>query len=311
MITHDRHHANNDIMCLDTPQSIHVQPLSSHILADVPPTPPLSRATSGFSSDVLDTFINMPSTAQDKLLTSLIQHFCTKKQLSLMANLILPQLRLDILRNLPKEIALNVLYYLPFTSLCRLASVSRYYHQMVQDNHIWRSLCRKFKYIDEKGLPVGDLRFIRPHKSQMGYNHLFSRNHIVQNNWKSGECTHYTIAGPQGAIVTTLQFDEMFMVIATDNASLGLIQVIDSRNGTLIHQLDDHEGGVWALEFQGDILLSGGCDRDLRVWNLRTGKLKHRLSGHVSTIRCMKMINTQLCVTGSRDSTVRYFFLMM
>ncbi|KAJ7777327.1 WD40-repeat-containing domain protein [Mycena metata] len=54
------------------------------------------------------------------------------------------------------------------------------------------------------------------------------------------------------------------------------------------------------------LVVSGGCDKVLRVWDVRSGYPIHVLSGHTSTIRCLRMLhNRPLAVTGSRDSTLR------
>ncbi|KAJ7027889.1 WD40 repeat-like protein [Mycena alexandri] len=54
------------------------------------------------------------------------------------------------------------------------------------------------------------------------------------------------------------------------------------------------------------LVVSGGCDKVLRVWDVRSGYPIHVLAGHTSTIRCLKMLhNRPLAVTGSRDSTLR------
>ncbi|KAJ7178607.1 WD40 repeat-like protein [Mycena crocata] len=54
------------------------------------------------------------------------------------------------------------------------------------------------------------------------------------------------------------------------------------------------------------LVVSGGCDKMLRVWDVRSGYPIHVLAGHTSTIRCLKMLhNRPIAVTGSRDSTLR------
>ncbi|CAE6474104.1 unnamed protein product [Rhizoctonia solani] len=56
----------------------------------------------------------------------------------------------------------------------------------------------------------------------------------------------------------------------------------------------------------GAIVVSGGCDRDVRVWDLSTGNCLHVLKGHTSTIRCLKVLDARpIAVSGSRDTTVR------
>ncbi|CEH17474.1 wd40 repeat-like protein [Ceraceosorus bombacis] len=65
-------------------------------------------------------------------------------------------------------------------------------------------------------------------------------------------------------------------------------------------------GSVKGYGNRDALVVTGGCDRDVRVWNLRTGVCEHIMSGHGSTVRCLKVIEGRpLAVSGSRDSTVR------
>ncbi|PWN31109.1 WD40 repeat-like protein [Jaminaea rosea] len=54
------------------------------------------------------------------------------------------------------------------------------------------------------------------------------------------------------------------------------------------------------------LLISGGCDRELKVWDLSTGQILHSLRGHHSTVRCLRVLEGRpVAVSGGRDSTVR------
>ncbi|KAL4078694.1 WD40-repeat-containing domain protein [Scleroderma yunnanense] len=54
------------------------------------------------------------------------------------------------------------------------------------------------------------------------------------------------------------------------------------------------------------IVVSGGCDKRLRVWDVVTGRCIYVLDGHTSTIRCIRVLhNRPIAVTGSRDATLR------
>jgi F-box and WD-40 domain protein CDC4 len=78
----------------------------------------------------------------------------------------------------------------------------------------------------------------------------------------------------------------------------------------------------------GALVVSGGCDKDVRVWDVRTGCVffssfyscyilicerawvdsltLYVLRGHTSTVRCLKVIhNRPIAISGSRDSTLR------
>src|SRR5690606_36794563 len=87
--------------------------------------------------------------------------------------------------------------------------------------------------------------------------------------------------------------------------------------------LRGHVMGVWAMVPWGDTLVRGGCDREVRVWDLKTGYVGHlnrilrrlltsflraclhTLRGHTSTVRCLKMADENTAISGSRDTTLR------
>lgn len=54
------------------------------------------------------------------------------------------------------------------------------------------------------------------------------------------------------------------------------------------------------------LVVSGGCDKVLRVWDVKAGYCIYVLHGHTSTIRCVKVLhNRPIAVSGSRDGTLR------
>ncbi|KAH8990780.1 WD40 repeat-like protein [Lactarius akahatsu] len=54
------------------------------------------------------------------------------------------------------------------------------------------------------------------------------------------------------------------------------------------------------------LVVSGGCDKDVWVWDVRTGLTFYVLRGHTSTVRCLKVLhNRPVAVSGSRDGTLR------
>lgn len=69
--------------------------------------------------------------------------------------------------------------------------------------------------------------------------------------------------------MTSLHLTDKYIVVALDNAK---IHVFDA-NGAHQITLHGHMMGVWAMVPWGDVLVSGGCDRDVRVWNMATGSV--------------------------------------
>ncbi|WVQ76907.1 hypothetical protein IAR50_006585 [Cryptococcus sp. DSM 104548] len=59
-----------------------------------------------------------------------------------------------------------------------------------------------------------------------------------------------------------------------------------------------------------NMVVSGGCDRNIKIWNVDTGECLHTLTGHTSTIRCLKVLPSRpILVSGSRDNTIRVWNL--
>ncbi|GAA6001079.1 F-box/WD repeat-containing protein [Rhodotorula paludigena] len=70
------------------------------------------------------------------------------------------------------------------------------------------------------------------------------------------------------------------------------------------------QGGVcgtargWGQE--GARVVSGGSDRNVRVWDVRTGRCLHVLPGHTSTVRCLRVLDGRpIAVSGARDGSIR------
>lgn len=162
-----------------------------------------------------------------------------------------------------------------------------------------------------------------PHRKSKAttYRSHFKQRYQVETAWRQGgHCDARQITPEQG-VVTSLHLTNKYIVVALDNAK---IHVFDTEG---YHQktLQGHVMGVWAMVPWGDLLVSGGCDRDVRVWDLSTGSVipsyagqepnvaysqsKFTLRGHTSTVRCLKMSDAHTAISGSRDTTLRIWDL--
>lgn len=99
------------------------------------------------------------------------------------------------------------------------------------------------------------------------YKSHFKQRYLVEAAWRSGgHCIAKNIT-QEGGVVTSLHLSPKYIILALDNAK---IHVFDTE-GNSQRTLQGHIMGVWAMVPWGDTLVSGGCDRDVRVWDLKTG----------------------------------------
>ena len=99
------------------------------------------------------------------------------------------------------------------------------------------------------------------------YRSHFKQRYLVEAAWrKGGHCVCKPITPDQG-VVTSLHLTNKYIVVALDNAKIHVFNTSGEHQKTL----QGHVMGVWAMVPWDDILVSGGCDRDVRVWDMSTG----------------------------------------
>jgi F-box and WD-40 domain protein CDC4 len=137
-------------------------------------------------------------------------------------------------------------------------------------------------------------------QSQSHYSH-FRRKYMIEAAWRKGGESIVKHITPDQGVVTSLHLTHKYIVVAMDNAKIHVFNTVGDHQKTL----KGHVMGVWAMVPWDDILVSGGCDRDVRVWDMSTGRGLHTLRGHTSTVRCLKMSDANTAISGSRDTTLR------
>lgn len=123
--------------------------------------------------------------------------------------------------------------------------------------------------------------------------------------------------------MTRLLFDDDKILTASDDTN---IHVYDITTGSLRKKLQGHTGAVWAIQYEGDILVSGSTDCSVRIWGIPSRQCLHTFLGHTATVRCLVMLKhapksshtntaqTEISeqpffITGSRDATLRVWKL--
>lgn len=99
------------------------------------------------------------------------------------------------------------------------------------------------------------------------YKSHFKQKYLVETAWKTGgQNIARHITQDQG-VVTSLHLTSKYIVVALDNAKIHVFNTEGNQQKTL----QGHVMGVWAMVPWEDTLVSGGCDRDVRVWDMSTG----------------------------------------
>ncbi len=195
--------------------------------------------------------------------------------------------------------------------LARASQVSTRWHDLVSDDITWKNLCVKHDYqrrlsevqsqdpslvrqstsslgsegslvpkggsstASTSGLPSStSLAFDGSSASNPGarpqarsYKSHFKQRYLVDAAWRTGGRNTTRNITQDGGVVTSLHLTSKYIIVALDNAR---IHVFDT-DGNPLRTLQGHVMGVWAMVPWDDILVSGGCDRDVRVWDLTTG----------------------------------------
>ena len=124
-----------------------------------------------------------------------------------------------------------------------------------------------FDWTESSSFPPGRVppRTFRP--TIKSYKSHFKQRYLVDAAWRNGGRNTSRSLSQDGGVVTSLHLTSKYIIVALDNAR---IHVFDT-DGNSLRTLQGHVMGVWAMVPWDDILVSGGCDRDVRVWDLTTG----------------------------------------
>ncbi|KAI9370850.1 WD40-repeat-containing domain protein [Aspergillus egyptiacus] len=157
------------------------------------------------------------------------------------------------------------------------------------------------------------------------YKSLYQRHYCIRKGWMRPNVKpkHIAFRAHDRHVVTCLQFDTDKILTGSDDTN---INVYDTKTGVKRATLEGHEGGVWALEYYGNTLVSGSTDRTVRVWDIERARCTQIFHGHTSTVRCLQIVlpvevgkkangtpemmpKEPLIITGSRDSNLRVWKL--
>ena len=116
-------------------------------------------------------------------------------------------------------------------------------------------------------MAAGMGRMTRNQRGRHSHRSRFKHAYMVESAWKKGGAMTTRYIHPDQGVVTSLHLTKKYVIVALDNAKIHVFNV----KGDHLRTLTGHVMGVWAMIPWEDVLVSGGCDRDVRVWNMATG----------------------------------------
>ncbi|CAF3339585.1 unnamed protein product [Rotaria socialis] len=253
------------------------------------------------SADVLNwlsIFLAMSNDERSRATEALI-HTCSTNTLQLnhIKNQIEPYFQRDFIRDLPRELALHVLKYLPANDVSRASRTCRSWYTTCSDVLLWKGICHRRK------IPLKPLPTIFDDTIDNQWKRSYACHKHLEYVWQHGQPLPepLVLRGHEDFVITCLQFDGKRIVSGSDDNTLKIWSI---ASGKCEQTLIGHNGGVWCSEMTDDLIVSGSTDRTIRVWNINTGVCQHVLYGHTSTVRCLAL-HGDIVVSGSRDATVR------
>ena len=140
---------------------------------------------------------------------------------------------------------------------------------------------------------------------------VYSERMTIERNWRRGRCTVRTFKGHTNAVMC-LQFSETLSHPAFPVLITGscdrTIRVWNLESGVELHCLRGHTRAVRALQFDEVKLITGSMDSTLKVWDWRRGKCIKTLSGHTEGVVCLNF-DSNVLASGSVDSTIKVWNL--
>ncbi|KAI0394919.1 WD40 repeat-like protein [Xylariaceae sp. FL0594] len=115
------------------------------------------------SQSMLESFDAMPAEMKSFMIYQFLRR-CSRKTLNLVANVVNPALRCDVMLYLPVELTLHILSFLDHRDLCRAAQVSKQWRRIIDSNETgWKEL------LDRDGYVLSDTELKRAIKEGWGW----------------------------------------------------------------------------------------------------------------------------------------------
>ncbi|KAG0439709.1 F-box/WD repeat-containing protein 7 [Dictyocoela muelleri] len=188
--------------------------------------------------------------------------------------------KIKLIRNIPIELLSSIMIYMPDEIIDNLSKKFK----KVSNNYIyWRNRCYPL------GLPI--------FRTTTHFRNRITEYKKQELIIKNGNIDIKEIeAGTKDITAMVVQKDKI--IISSDDAKIKIYEKFKEK-----FVLNGHKGGVWAIDC-GEMLISGGVDKTIRIWDMNLGIAKRILNSHKGTVRCISTYDNFIA-SGSRDTFVK------
>ena len=174
----------------------------------------------------LSVFLAMSNDDRSRATEALIRTCSSNTvQLNQIKNQIEPYFQRDFIRDLPRELALHVLQYLPASDVARASRTCRAWYQICNDVLLWRRLCQT------KAIPFIHLPTIFDETIENPWKRSYACHKHLEYVWQRGEPLPEPLIfkGHEDFVITCLQFDGKRIVSGSDDNTLKIWSVATGK----------------------------------------------------------------------------------
>jgi F-box and WD-40 domain protein 1/11 len=234
--------------------------------------------------------------------------------------------RIDMLSKLPYEIASYVLHFVDMPNLAKVASISKAWNDLTNDNGVWKSVYLyhqqwRIRTPSRKSAP-NTAATIDPEqgpsqrtgaegpagvgastgsviKTPLDWRELCKTRKKLEARWNTTPPKTKLIGHTDS--VYCIQFDNTKIVTGSRDRT---IKFWDFNTLKCTDTLKGHSQSVLSLQFNEKMMVSGSSDNTLIVWDMETHQPISRLYGHTSGVLDV-CFDDQYIISCSKDTTIK------
>ena len=133
---------------------------------------------------------------------------------------------------------------------------------------------------------------------------VYKERFYVENNWRKGIYKKQEFVGHLDGVLDCKLSFNLNFNFLFTGSYDCTIGIWDINTGNLLRRLSGHSQGVKTLHFDGAKLITGSLDKTIRVWNYNTGQCVSTYRGHTDSVLSIDAYK-KIIVSGSADNTIK------